>query len=283
MAFTPRTIEEIETAMLADKEARTELNALTSTSNVSVWRNMIFAFAASTSLHENAFADFQSNVEQRSFEIQAGTDRWYAAESLIFQFGDQLEIVNNVVTYPVIDEEKQIIEFAASDKEAGRLIIKVAKKDDNGLPTPLTAAELAAFTEYWDKKQFACTPIGFRSQAGDIAQVTYRVGVDSTLLNPVNGESLDEPGKFPVIEAVTTHLQIFQLRNFSGLFRVAELTDAIQAVPGVINAVANDIQIKPFDGTFVDVLQDQNQEYNARAGYIVIDPATPLGGTITYY
>lgn len=283
MAFTARTIEEIETAMLEDKEGRTALNALDSTSNVSIWRNMIFAFSAATSLHEKAFAQFQETVEERSVEIQAGTDRWYAAESLIFQFGDQLEIVNNVVTYPVIDEEKQIIEFAAADKESGTLIIKVAKKDANGLPTPLTATELSAFREYWSKKQFACVPIDFRSQPGDIATVTYRIGVDPTIIDPVNGESLQEPGTFPVIEAIENHLQTFQLLNFSGLFKIVELTDAIQAVNGVNNAVVNEVLIKPFTGTFIDVTADQNQEYVARSGYIVIDPLTPLNGTITYY
>ena len=283
MTFIPRTIEEIETAMLADKAGRTALNGLTSTSNAAVWRNMIYAFATATSLHESAFSEFRESVEERSIEIQAGTDRWYASESLIFQFGDQLEVVNNIVTYSVIDEEKQIIDFAASDKEAGRLIIKVAKKDANGLPTPLTSSELTAFTEYWSKKQFACTPIGFRSQPGDIARVTCRVGVDSTVINPINGESLDNPGQFPVIEAITLHLQTFQLLNFTGLFKIVELIDAIQEVPGVINAIPNNVLIRPFDGSFIDVTEDINREYNARSGYIVIDNTFPLSNSITYY
>ena len=64
MAIVPRTIKEIEDAMLLDKNSRPELNGLNSTSLVSVWRNLIFSFAVSSYLNEISMEEFQNHVTQ---------------------------------------------------------------------------------------------------------------------------------------------------------------------------------------------------------------------------
>lgn len=285
MAIKPRTIKEIEDAMIADKQSRTVLDVLDSTSNVSIWRNLIYSFAVASYQNEISMEGFQNEVEQRALEIPTGTPRWYAAESLNFQNGDSLEFINGNVVYPVINEDNRIISLAAADKENGFLVIKVAKLDVAGNAIPLSASELTAFKEYWSQKKFACTPLAFISQESDKAKITYRIGVNATVIDPSNGESLLNPGTFPVQDAINNFLSTFQAENFSSIFRVMKLTDAIQAVQGVENAVAESVECKPYNGVYVEVLDQQNEEYNARAGYIRVSTTIgeTLNDTLTYY
>jgi len=285
MSITPRTIKEIEDAMILDKESRPELNGLNSTSLVSVWRNLIYSFAVSSYLNEISMEEFQKQVEVRALEIPTGTARWYAAESLEYQNGDALEFIDGNVVYAIEDDDKKIIKLASADKENGFLVIKVAKYDVAGNAIPITTTEMVSFKEYWSQKKFACTPLAFVSQESDKAIIDYRIGVNATVINPANGESLLTPGTFPVQDAINTFLETFQAENFSSIFRIMKLTDAIQSVEGVENVVAESVQIKPFDGVYTEVIDQVNEEYSAQAGYITVSTAAgeTLDDTLTYY
>lgn len=285
MSITVRTIEEIEDAMLLDKESRAELASLDSTSQVSIWRNLIFSFAVASHLNEISMKEFQDQVEIRAAEIPTGTAKWYAAESLNFQIGDSLEFIDGNVVYPVIDEDNRIIALASADKENGFLVIKVAKLSAGGDAVPISASELTSFKEYWSQKKFACTPLAFVSQLPDDAIIDYRIGVNATVIDPANGESLSEPGVFPVQVAINNFLKTFQAENFSSVFQIMKLTDAIQAVFGVDNAVAESVQIKPFDGVYTEVITQENEEHLTQAGYVLVStaPGETLTDTLTYY
>lgn len=283
--FTARTIETISAAMEADKLSRAALSGITTTSDTGVWPNLRDSFATAANVHEESFVSFADEVEDRAAEIQTGISRWYAAESLVFQFGDSLQYINGNLVYLVEDLAKQIVKLAAADKENGFLIIKIAAFNPDLTARPLTATELTAFKAYWDDKRFACTPLAFISQSGDIARIQYRVGVDATVIDPATGQLLTDPAVFPVEVAITELLKTFQADRFNSIFRLADLTDTIQAVDGVINPIAEDVQIKPSAGAFIDVINSLNDEYLARAGYIVSDPIAPfrLRDLLNYY
>jgi hypothetical protein len=283
--FTARTAAAIATAMQADKDSRSALDTITSTSAAGVWENLKLSFATAANLHENAFVAFADEVEARALEIPVGIARWYAAESLLFQYGDALEYIDGNIVYPVIDEDKQIIKLAAADKENGFLVLKVAALNPDGTARPLTALELTSFMAYWHNKEFACVPLSFISQPADIARITYRIGIDATVLDPATGQSLSDPTIYPVEEAIVSYLLRYQGDRFNGTFRIADLTDVIQAVTGVRNPIAEDIQIKEITGPFLDVIADVNDEYKSRAGYIIADTTAgfTLRDLITYY
>lgn len=283
--FEPRTLAEVEAAMLADKATRPALAGITTTSGASVFLNLVRSFAAAVNLHENAFKGFSNEMEARAAELQIGTPQWYAAESLIFQLGDALTIVGGQVTYDVIDESKQIIKLAATDKENGVLLIKVAKLDELGEATPLSTPELDAFKTYWAQKKFACAPLGFISQEGDIARITYRIGVDATVIDPATGTLLSDGVTKPVEVAIEEFLQTFQGERFNSVMRISELTDIMQEVFGVINPVPLSVEVRPVDGSFSEIIDTDNDEYIARSGFIVLDETAgfTLSDTLTYY
>lgn len=283
--FTARTVQQISDAIQADKASRSALDPINTTSDASVYLNLVNAMAVAVNLHENAFVAFANEVELRALELQPGIPRWYAAESLVFQFGDSLELIDGNLTYATIDTTKQIVKLAAADKLNGFLVLKIAALQGDGTARPLTAPELTAFRAYWDEKKFACTPLDFISQSGDIARITYRIGVDATVIDPTNGQLLTDASVYPVENAITEFLRTYQAERFNSVLRLTDLTDTIQGVDGVINVVAEDVQIRPSDGSFVDVIATDNDEYLARAGFIVHDTTTnfTLRDLLNYY
>jgi hypothetical protein len=276
-----RTIAEIKQEMIDAKNADSNLDGLTSTSSTAVWNLFFFIVAASIAFFESLFDLFKEDIEQRATEIPTGTLQWYAAESLVFQNGDALELIDGVVTYPIIDTDKQIVKLAAASESNGLVTIKAAKL--NGTTAePLTAGEKTSFEGYWTDKRFAGTALQVISQNPDLLKALYRIKVNPSVIDPTTGESIAAPGTYPVEDAINAFLQEFQGENFAGDMQVMKLTDAIQAVSGVRNAVANTIEAKPDGGAFVDVLASDEETYQTTAGYMAVDPAFPLNTTLTY-
>jgi hypothetical protein len=275
-----RTIDEIYQDMITAKEADSNLDGLTSTSSVAVWRLIFYICAVAIKVIEDLFDVLKSDVEARREEIPVGTLQWYASESLVYQFGDDLVFADGKLDYPVIDETKFIVDLAASDLENSVVIIKVAKLD-TGVAVPLSAAELAGFSQYWVEKRFAGESLSIISQNADLLKAGYRVTYDPQIL-AADGSSVTNPASFPVEDSINDFLQAFQSDNFAGAMRVMSLTDAIQATDGVVNVIATAIEAKFDGGTYTDVLATDNQTYVARAGYMKIDPAFPLSGSLNY-
>lgn len=277
-----RSIAEIKAEMIAAKEADSNLDGLTSTSATAIWNLMFFIMAASIAFFESLFDLFKEDIETRAAEIPTGTLQWYAAESLLFQNGDSLSLIDGIVTYAVIDEDLQIVKLAAASVNNGLITIKAAALDSGGDAIPLTAPEKTAFEGYWLDKQFAGEAIQVVSLDPDLLKALYTIKVNASVIDPSNGESLASPGTFPVEDAIDSFLQGFQGENFAGDMQVMKLTDAIQAVSGVLNAVANTVEARPDAGVFVDLLAVSDQTYQSAAGYMAVDPAFPLSTTLTY-
>ena len=277
-----RTIAVIKAEMVAAKEADANLDGLTSTSATAIWNLVFFIMAASIAFFESLLDLFISDIETRATEIPTGALPWHAAESLLFQYGDALEVIDGNVAYAVLDETKRIVKLAAASDNNGLVTIKAAAFDGGGKAIPLTTPEKAAFDGYWLANRFAGTAIQTISQLPDLLKALYSIRVNASVLNPTTGESLSFPGTFPVSGAIDAFLQTFQGVNFAGDMQVMRLTDAIQEVNGVLNVVATGVEGRSDGGVFVDVLASPAQTYDSVAGYMAIDPAFPLSTTLTY-
>jgi hypothetical protein len=275
-----RTIAEIKAEMVAAKTAEPTLNGITSTSQVAIWNLIFFICAASIKFLEDLFDILQENVEDRRLEIPVGVLRWYASESLVYQLGDELIFADGRLDYAVPNTDKYVVDLAAADVVNGIVVIKVAKIT-SGVAGPLSAGELAGFTQYWTEKRFAGTSISIVSQDPDLLQAYYTITVDSQLI-ALDGSKVGAPSVFPIEDAITEFLQSFQSENFAGVMRIMKLTDAIQSVPGVKNVVPTAIQARPDGGSFVDILSTPSQSYTAVAGYMKVDPSFPLSSTLSY-
>ena len=291
-----RTIAQIKQSMIDQKNLESGLSGLTSTSSTAIWNLVFFICATAIKVIEDLYVALVADVEARKLEIPVGILKWYAAESLVFQYGDQLVYRNTyidedgetvtlkgkTVVYPVVDLDKRVVDLAAADESSGLITIKVANVT-SGVAAKLTAPQLTAFEDYWKSKRFAGTPITFVSTDPDLMKAYYTITYDPELLDNT-GTLLSDGVTKPVEDAINAFLQTFQSSNesFNSLMQVVDLTSDIRAATGVINAVATAIEAKPDGGAYLDVLAVASQSYTAVAGYMAIDPATPLSSTITY-
>lgn len=289
------TIDEIKQEMVDQKNLEAGLSGLTSTSLTAIWNLIFFICATSIKWISDLFVVLEEDIETRKKEIPVGTQKWYADESLLFQYGDSLVFQNtyvdengdtvtligkNLVYDPVVPAN-QIVALAAADVANGLTIIKAAKLVAD-VSTKLSAPELAAFTSYWIDKRFSGTAVSIISVDPDLLKAQYTITYNAQVL-AADGSLLSSPTTFPVEDAINAYLQSFQvLDNFAGNMQVMKLTDAIQEATGVLNAVANVIEGRPDAGIFVDILASTEQSYNSTAGYMAIDPAFPLNTNLTY-
>ena len=289
-----RTIAEIKQAMVDQKNAEAGLSGLTSTSQTAIWNLLFFICAVAIKFIEDLYDVLEDNVEERKLEIPTGVLKWYAAESLVFQYGDSLVFTDtyidennntvvlkgDTVVYPIIDLDKRVVDLAAADEASGLITIKVAKVN-SGVAEPLTPTELAAFQDYWTDKRFAGTPITIISTDPDLMKAEYTVTYDPSVMDNT-GTLLSDGATKPVEDTINNFVQTFQSENFNGTMQVVKLTSDILNTTGVLNVVATNIEGKVDGGSYTDVLALPTQTYTATAGYIEIDPSFPLSTTITY-
>jgi len=279
-----RTISEIYDAIITEKQAmasltglqpavddaQTLLTDLTSTSKVAIWRLWAFLTAVAINIHENIFDLHKAEVEALSETLITGTVRWYQQECLRFQLGSTQAWTGVKFAYPSIIPASQIIKFAAVQEGGGRVLIKVAK-DSGGSPIKLTAGEKTAFDSFIEETKFAGTIIDKISDDPDDIKVDYDVTVDPQLINPATGESITTPGSFPVEDAVNSFLENLP---FDGIIYLSKMTDAVQAVDGVIDTTLNSADAKFGALVFAPIIKT----YNPNAGHAILDASS----TFTY-
>jgi len=273
MSFTPRDPNTIRTALLANMPTKPS-----NPSAADVIYNLFTAFAIEASNFEAQFTRFETDLETLGTSLVAGTERWYAAQSLLFQYGDSLTIDGDGIYYSVIDETKRIIKVSSATSVNGVINIKVAKLDNNNLPVKLSAGEKTAFQGYWDIKIPAGDAITVISQDGDEIKVYASVKINGTVINST-GESITTAGTYPVEEAILNYCKGL---DFNGEFKASKLVDAIQSVQGVNNVVITSVLITPNGGVEYDLLALTFQSAKAVAGYLVEHGTTKLRTTITY-
>lgn len=283
-----RTIAEIYLSIVAEKNnqptinalqptidnEQTLLNDLSSTSKVAVWRLFAYIISVAIWTHENLWDLFKAAIEALIAGAYSGTTRWYQQQALLFQFGDSLTWINNKFQYSVIDATKQIIKRSAAIETGGAVIIKVAKLV-GGLPVKLNANEFAAYQAYLAQIKFAGTNISSISYDPDLLKLTLNI-VYNPLVLASDGSLLSDSGIFPVEDAIKAYIAGIV---WDGTFNLTKLIDAAQAAQGVVDPILTLAEGKAYNGASFGTI---TQNYQSVAGYMVVDPANPLSGTLTY-
>jgi hypothetical protein len=281
LEYNPRSEQEILDDLVTNKESRPELDDLDNPSGAAVWYNLLAVVSTEIAQLEDNGVSLYNQIEERAQEIPVGTLFWYAAETLNYQHGDNLEIINGIPQYAIIDESKKIIKASAAVEQSGQIIIKCAKEDLSGDLEPLDPAELAGVVQYWVEKRFAGSALSVFSTNPDLVAAYLRIEIDGQVLS-LDGESLANPGTYPVEDAI---IQYYKDLDFGGRFSVMSLIDAVQSVNGTANTAPESVLITPDGGSRspIEVLADEDQIFVTVAGYCSEDPANILRDTLTYY
>jgi len=225
-----RTIAQIQQSIIDAKTADPNLSALTSTSNVAIWRLWTYIIAFCQWTLETFFDLHVSEVTGIIAAQKAHTLQWYATMAKAFQYGYSLTIDSD--TYSVIDTTAQIVNYAAAIEYTNGLKglrIKVATLSGSTL-SPLSIPQLAAFTAYMQAIKDAGVRLTISSANADSLKLNLNIYYNAMVLDAA-GARLDGTEATPVQDAIDKYLENLP---FNGLYINFELLEALKAVDGVI-------------------------------------------------
>lgn len=220
-------------------EGSTFADTFSAVSLESIWFSIV---AAAIFVLETLYDAFKKDVDAKIAEAVVASIPWYHKISLEFQYGDDLVFDEKTqgFVYPVVDTAKQIVKFAACRDLGGMVCVLASKDNGSGLPAPLSADELTAFSAYLQERKPAGILLQTVSQDPDEVQVELTVQYNAQVLTP-DGQLIAEPGVYPVEDAINNYLKGIV---YGGTLNKTKLVDAIQGAPGVVDVVLTQVSVK---------------------------------------
>lgn len=254
-----RSIALIKQQLIDQKNAETALSGLTSTSQTAIWNLWFFIQAFAINLFEQLLDSYKVEIETVANSAIPNTDAWVQAQAFKFQYGDNIQLVNLIPTYTIIDTGKQIIKRCSVKTDNNKICqIKVAKETGK-----LTTPELNALTTYYGYIGNAGITYNIISDDADQIEVVADVYYDGQYTATIQSN---------VESAINTYLANI---SFDGIVYVSKIEDTIQAVQGVkdikLTAINARRDSQPYGtGTVVYNLSTGTNAriYQTYAGYI---------------
>jgi len=267
-----RTIAEIQSSIIAAKNADATLSGLTSTSQTAIWLLWTWVVATSQWVLEQLFDAHKVEVSGLIAQQKPHTLQWYVTVAKAYQKG--ITLPPDTDTYPVVppsDPSVLIVAYAAAVELTGLVRIKAAKIHSGSLAK--LGADLPAFQAYMGRIKDAGVRLQITSDDPDTLQLALNIYYDPLILDS-SGARLDGISATPIKDAVKYFLENLP---FNGLFVLNYFIAALQSVEGVrigevVSAQAQ-YGLLPYTGIPVEYLPD--------AGYMVLDE-TFFDANITY-
>jgi hypothetical protein len=267
-----RTIAEIQSSIIAAKNADATLSGLTSTSQTAIWLLWTWVVATSQWVLEQLFVAHMVEVTGLIAQQKPHTLQWYVTMAKAFQKGITLPPDTDTYTMvPPSDPSVLIVAYAAAVELTGLVRIKAAKADGGSLAK--LGADLPAFQAYMGRIKDAGVRLQITSDDPDTLQLALNIYYDPLILDS-SGARLDGSSATPIKDAVKYFLENLP---FNGLFVLNYLIASLQSVEGVrigevVSAQAQ-YGLLPYTGIPVEYLPD--------AGYMVLHE-TFFDANITY-
>ena len=229
-----RSIEQIQSEIIKEKEKHGALNSLTSTSKVAIWRLWVYIVASCIHLHEKI-------VEKNAQNSRPHTIRWYREQALAFQDGHNLVWKNGQFNYASSTASAKIIkQCAVIETNTGSLQIKVAGQNGS-LPAPINESQLSRFKSYINQIKDAGNKIEIVNRPGDSLDITLEVYVDEQRYYLADGALIRDVNQKPVEKAAHDFLKKLE---FNGAFVRTFFKDHLQQAEGVKLPIIKSIRWK---------------------------------------
>lgn len=248
------------------------LDDITSGSKVANWRLWADVHAITSRKLQVLFDIFKAEVELIKDRSIFGTELWWIDRILEFQFGFSVEEIEvdgfTTLGYANIDVPSQIVAAAAISSDTfGVTTIKVAKDDGGGNLIVFDPLEIDAINAYRDDIQPAGVAISVISLSSDLAIVTADIHYNAQF----------DLAQITIDVEAAINLY-FKNLDFGGVVLINSLIDVLQAIESVVDVEIIVFQAKPNGGSFTNI----TREYETSAGYIKVDPGSPLSGSLTF-
>jgi hypothetical protein len=250
-----RTLNEIYNALVADKEAREELDGINSTSQTAIYKGMMWIAAFCSWTLESLWDVRKTELENAARTVIAGTGDWWRARVLEWQYGDELEMIDGVYKYATIDLENRLVARCAIVEAENEVLVKVAKLVDGSL-VALEAGELSDLQSYINLIKFAGTRVRAVSYAAD--NLGFIIDIH---FSAISGFAAVKAGCIAAVENYLANL------TFNGKVYESKLIDAMQAVVGVEDVFKQSISAKYGAGDYTAF----SRLYAPTAGFIQIE------------
>lgn len=280
-----RTVNEIYTALLADKESRSELSSLDSVSSVAIWRVWLYMVASVTAIHEQLWDAAQGVVEATIAGASPNSAEWIRQKVFDFQFSTtnpQTPILNenfNVVYSPIVEDYKIVTRCSVQTAFDRQVNIKVAKGQT---PVKLTVGEATALSGYISALLVPGVVYNVISLDSDKVFIDADVYFNSLYASSIQSD---------VEQSVNDYFATLSDNDFDGALFVAKLQDAIQAVVGVRDVNLKVVKARPDTTAFAsatvvyDLANGVNLRfYNPNSGYFGTETtaSNTISDTINY-
>ncbi len=242
-------------------------------SKVSVESCLIFVVATCMAALENMMDWFKSDVQHVVDKERYGYAGWYAKKMKAFRYGQDIE---NDYSHSDADfaegteyadtgltpqeiEDLQIIKYASATDNGHSVLIKIAKDDGNGIPTPLSSAEASMAETYINRIKPAGIPITVINEPADSLDVSVKV-----VYNPlIFGTRAD------VENAIETAIKKYlNSIEFNGQFVGMTMIDHLQTVEGIEIAQVNSLLATHAGHPAEDITG--NTYYTPQSGYLTL-------------
>ncbi len=276
-----KTIEDHYDAMITEKNTMSILSVyqpnidnsqillsdLKSTSRVARWR-LVFWVVATCAYTLGVDWDLcKIELEAIAARSRYGTLPWYVRIIKEFQYGDPLVLIDDEWQYATINLANRCVNLAAAQEGPGVVNVKIAAIV-GGVKQPVSAAQEIGAQAYLMKKKPAGIRVNLINDSPDELILAVTVNYDPLVLKS-NGESIANPGVFPVDLALELYLESLE---FNGAYELMSQVDYIQKGLGIetvyITAASARYGANPFSPF--------TQRYYPNAGYMTIHPSTAI-------
>ena len=241
-----RTIKEIYSQAVAERNKRLELKEFSSDSKLSVMNGILWVTSACIYSFEAIVDAFAVDVTTTINNRINGTPTYYANALLQYQQGDTVVVREDGLAYGYVSEDplKRIItQVAYTENASGQgvdvdIVMKVATGEKGNLQA-IPADELVAINAYLSRVKFAGTRIVAISRQGDVLIPRVTVYWDGSVRESELYDAIEE----------SLHDYIVNI-DFNSAVYVSKVLDAIKRVDHVTDVYV-DPSATPAQGIFL--------------------------------
>lgn len=258
-----RTTREIYEAMLREKESRSELAELSSSSTTSIWRLLLWVVASAVNVAEQLWDAWKQEVDRELSEQMPHRAEWYATKAKAYVKGKVLKPGSDEYDLTGMSESEverlRVVKYAAAveSRDYSRLYVKVAGEDESGKRAPLSEAEAVQVAAYMNEVKDVGVRIELVNKRADLYRCAVKVLYDP-ILSP---EEVGDRVRVAIAEYV-------EQLEFNGEYSNMALIDAVQRVSGVKIAEVERATVEEY-GTGSE--RGVNVRYTPVAGYMTAE------------
>lgn len=252
-----QNLDEIINEMDAEALKYQELSEFRDNSKMSFFRYLKLIIAMLVKDVQLCFEKHQAEVNLLIENQEAGQISWWEDMTLKFQYGDSIDVVNNVPTYFNVNMEKRIIKHVAVGvSELGAITIK-AYKENSG---QLDEVELAALSAYVAKIKPLGTTVTAISTEADKVKFTIDIELDKELFDAQGKRIADSS------DVIMDTMKAYLSKLPSGVLYNSHLTEKLQSIQGVY-----DVWIKSSQVYKNSQFTDFDRKLKSDSGCVMLD------------